>query len=217
MKKNIQAVQMENEMNPDISIVQNELSYKTNSLTQLGWLMWRSSISMLRSPMETRIQAVQTLVLGIVFGLIYLRTTLDQRGVQNINGVLFLLITNASFSNLFGVINTFPAEIPIFLREHNNAMYRVINYYLAKSLVEIPKYIIFPIIFVAIVYWMSGLDEKAEKFLICCAVIVLVSNCAVSFGSFLSTVAPDVNAALALSGPLLVPLMIFSGFFLNDE
>ena len=173
-----------------------------------------------------------------MFGLIFLQIELDQIGVQNINGVLFLLLTNSSFSNIFGVVNTFPAEIPIFIREHGNSMYRVVNYYLSKFIIEVnfytnndynhqqyiisyplklPKYIIFPAIFTAIVYWMCGLNPDFGKFMICVAAIVLVAQCAVSFGSMLSALAPNVNAALALAAPILVPLMIFSGYFLNNE
>lgn len=39
----------------------------------------------------------------------------------------------------------------------------------------------------------------------------------INLGTFLSAVAPTVNVALSLSGPLLVPLMIFSGYLLNVE
>jgi ATP-binding cassette, subfamily G (WHITE), eye pigment precursor transporter len=63
---------------------------------------------------------------------------------------------------------------------------------------------------------MAGLNSDIEKFFICVGTIVLVANCAVSFGSFLSCACPSVNAALAISGPVLVPLMIFSGYFLNN-
>ncbi|RNA03564.1 white-like isoform X2, partial [Brachionus plicatilis] len=81
----------------------------------------------------------------------------------------------------------------------------------------LPKFIIFPAIFVSIVYWMAGLNNDGLKFALCVLAIILVANSAVSFGSFISAAAPSVNAALALSAPLLVPLMIFSGFFLNNE
>lgn len=217
---------------------QANTSYKTNSFTQLTWLVWRSFTSSSRNPMETRIMIIQTLFIAIMFGLIFLQIELDQIGVQNINGVLFLLLTNSSFSNIFGVVNTFPAEIPIFIREHGNSMYRIVNYYLSKFIIEVnyytnndynhqqyiiscllklPKYIIFPAIFTTIVYWMCGLNPNFGKFMICVAAIVLVAQCAVSFGSMLSALAPNVNAALALAAPILVPLMIFSGYFLNNE
>ena len=44
-------------------------------------------------------------MIAIVFGLIYLQQKEDQNSVININGVLFLCITNSSFSYLFAVLN----------------------------------------------------------------------------------------------------------------
>lgn len=44
-------------------------------------------------------------MIALIFGLIYLRIKVDQSGVQNINGVVFLLLLNSSFNNLFAVIN----------------------------------------------------------------------------------------------------------------
>ena len=71
--------------------------------------------------------------------------------------------------------------------------------------------------FTTIVYWMSNLNNDPIRFMFCCLTLVLVANSAVSFGSFISASAPSVNAALALSAPILVPLMIFSGYFLNNK
>lgn len=106
-----------------------------------------------------------------------------------------------------------------------------------------PKYVILPFVFVTIVYWMCNLNPDVGRFFSCVGIVILVANCSVAFGknmtllkrkgikfthlvikrvyvfkgSFLSAVAPSANAALGLSGPLLVPLMIFSGFFLNNS
>ena len=60
---------------------------------------------------------------------------------------------------------------------------------------------------------MAGLNNDVDKFFITCVTIILVSNCAVSLGTFLSAAAPSLNIALALAAPILVPLMIFSKIF----
>ena len=78
---------------------------------------------------------------------------------SHFKGVLFLMITNTSFSNMFAVLNvksnlffkvlwcdklkksfflkSFPAELPIFIREHQNGMYMVLPYYLAKIFIDV--------------------------------------------------------------------------------
>jgi hypothetical protein len=64
---------------------------------------------------------------------------------------------------------------------------------------------------------MSNLSNDVSKFFVCTGLIVLTAQAAVSFGNFLSAVAPSTSVAIALSGPLLVPLMIFSGFLISFE
>ena len=93
---------------------------------------------------------------AVLLGLIYWRLDMDQLAIMNINGALFLLIIALNFQCAFGVINvsmviilidhlltclffqkTFCLEIPLFLREHNNGLYRVSSYFVAKMFAEV--------------------------------------------------------------------------------
>ncbi len=71
--------------------------------------------------------------------------------------------------------------------------------------------------FISIVYWMANLNNEATRFLICCATVILVANCASSFGSFLAAATPSINVALTVSSACLTPLFLFSGTFLKKE
>ena len=75
---------------------------------------------------------------------------------------------------------------------------------------------------------MAGLNDNLHRFVVCVFVVILVSNSSVSFGIyfkfcsylfklfsyifnfilgyFISAAAPSMNAALAIAGPILVPL-----------
>jgi ABC-type multidrug transport system permease subunit len=79
-------------------------------------------------------------------------------------------------------LQVFCAELPIFLREHFNGMYRTDVYFLCKTLAELPLYIIFPFAFSAICYYMVGFNPDISRFFITCAIVVLVANVACSFG-----------------------------------
>ena len=39
--------------------------YKSNSLVQLKWLIWRTALGTARNPMETKISFLQTIVISI--------------------------------------------------------------------------------------------------------------------------------------------------------
>nr|UOU03360.1 ATP-binding cassette subfamily G-like 10 [Brachionus rubens] len=194
-----------------------EFEYKASFMTQMYWLLWRNVIVSLRSPVALRVQLIQSTFVALLFGVIYFQLKVNQKGIQNITSLLFLCESNNSFGSLFAVVNTFPAEIPIFIREHQNRMYRVISYYLSKVLIDLPVFILIPAVFVTIIYWMADLNKEGNRFWICMALIILVAQCSVSFGTFLSSVAPNTNTALAVTGPILAPFMIFSGILLNSE
>ncbi|KAG1660600.1 Protein white [Nymphon striatum] len=73
---------------------------------------------------------------ALVVGVIYLQQKYDGKGIMNINGALFLTLTQLTFPYFFGVLSTFCPELPLFLREHWNGMYRTDTYFLAKNIAE---------------------------------------------------------------------------------
>ncbi len=83
--------------------------------------------------------------MGFFYGLTFFKLQLNQEGIQNINGVIFLSVLYLSVIYLFGTVKvsifnrlrslffltnyffihflqTFPVEIRIFKREHQNGM-----------------------------------------------------------------------------------------------
>ncbi|XP_071518443.1 protein white-like isoform X2 [Panulirus ornatus] len=169
--------------------------YKAKWFEQLRAVLKRSFLANIREPMVLRAKVFQVVLIGLLLGVIYLDQDINQAGITNINGAMFLLLTQMSFTNAFGVVNTFCAELPIFLREHFNGMYRAGIYYLCKNLAEMPFTVFLPMIFIAIPYYMIGFNPDVENFFICMAILILVANSAVSYGQtgpeFWGLVRPD--------------------------
>ncbi|XP_068243394.1 protein white-like [Palaemon carinicauda] len=191
--------------------------YKVGWWSQFKPVLNRAVLENIREVMVLRVKIFQAILIGILVGLIYLDQDQDQDGIQNINGALFIMVTQTSFGSTFGVVNTFCAQLPIFLREHFNGMYRTDVYFLAKNVAEIPLSVVTPIVLISISYFMVGMNPLAERFFIAMGIIVVVSNAVTSFGLMISCLAPNLNVALGMSAPLIVPLMIFGGFFLNSD
>ena len=78
----------------------------------------------------------------------------------------------------------FCTELPVFLREHFNGMYRVDVYFLCKMLAEMPIFAALPVIFTCITYYMVGLNPSFLRFLGTNIIVVLVANAAISFGKY---------------------------------
>ncbi|XP_048586785.1 protein white isoform X2 [Nematostella vectensis] len=190
--------------------------YKASWWRQFKTVMWRSWLSNRRDVLMFRIRILQSIFMGLLAGLVYLQTNIDADSIQNISGALFFLITTLAFSSLQAVYFVFPIELPVFLRDHKNGMYRTDVYFLCKTLTELPIFIISPFLISVIPYWMIGLQSEFTRFLICFVVLMLVTNTAVSIGYMISTMMKSTAAAGAIGPPILVPFLLFGGFFLKS-
>lgn len=89
---------------------------------------------------------------------------------------------------LFLLPQVFCSELPVFMREHHNGMYRTDVYFLSKTLAEVPIFLIIPILFTSIMYYIVGLNPKFIHFLTAVLFITLVSLVAVSFGKSIARI-----------------------------
>ena len=81
-----------------------------------------------------------------------------------------------TFSNMFPVVNVICMELPIFLREHFNGMYRADVYFITKQLAELPVFLLTPVLFMSIYYYMVGFYADVYNFITCVITIILVSQ-----------------------------------------
>ncbi|XP_033355100.1 protein white-like isoform X3 [Bombus vosnesenskii] len=138
----------------DAKYSKNRSPYKASWCEQFHAVLWRSWLSVIKEPILIKVRLLQTVMVSLLVGIVYFDQRLDQDGVMNINGALFIFLTNMTFQNVFAVINVFCAELPIFLREHRN-------------------------------------------------------------GYLISCVSSNLSMALSIGPPVIIPFLLFGGFFLN--
>ena len=194
----------------------------TSSPYTVGWcgqfhaLLWRGWLGVVREPKIVKVRILQTIFTALLIGGIYFGQQMDQDGVYNINGVLFFFLTNLTFSNVFAVINVFCMELPLFLREHNNGMYRTDVYFLTKQIAELPIFLLLPFLLISISYFLIGLDPNFERFLVTVGILELLTQSVISFGYFISCLTSSLPIALSIASPIILPLFLFGGMFLKN-
>ncbi|KAJ7318624.1 ATPase [Desmophyllum pertusum] len=190
--------------------------YKASWCRQFRSVFWRSWLTNNRDVLILRIRLYRSIFIGILIGIIFFQTSINQDGVRNIYGVLFFLVTSTTFTNIVAVAFTFPMELPVFLREHHNGMYRSDVYFLCKTTAEAPAFFIAPLFLITIGYWMIGLRPHVPRFLAAYGILALVSTSTVSYAYIISTISANESISTALSGPLTLPLLIVGGFFIDN-
>jgi len=196
----------------------SELHQQGASLwTQFQYLCRRARNDVLRNPFKLRARIGQVLFIGLFISLVYLQVGLGQSSIQNRSGVLFFLCGGGTMNAAMGTVAIFASEKSVFTREYGARMYSLPAFFFSKLGMELPLRIIFPIVQASFMYFAVGLSKTAGQFWTTAGTMILLDFCGTSIGLLLATIAPTLQVALAMSPMILLPLMLFSGFFLNSN
>lgn len=191
---------------------QNQVSW----FYQLGLLIKRNFLNTIRLPQTSYVKLIVTVITAVFAIILFSNIDGTLQGVQNRNGALFFITMTIAFNAIQNTILIFPDERPVFLREVNNNMYTVSGYFFAKIIAELPVSILTPVIFGAIVYFAIGLSTVySYTFVLFLAILILIYCAAGSYALIISSIFADKQLAVTLTPVLIIPFMLFAGFFVN--
>ena len=113
-----------------------------------------------------------------------------------------------------GSLMEFPKDRPVFLREYSTNHYSVIPYFLAKFSLELVTVFMQVAIQLLVAFWLMGFKMMFLQFL---ALNFLLAISSTSVGVFIGSLVEDPSVAAELMPALIVPQLLFSGFFIQVE
>ncbi|GMR33739.1 hypothetical protein PMAYCL1PPCAC_03934 [Pristionchus mayeri] len=183
--------------------------------TQMRALFYRCALDNWRNPSLFKAKMIQKIIMGLFIGLLYLNTPLSSTGISNINGALFYIVAELTYSTLFGIITFLPLDYPLVVREYHDGLYSVASYYVAKSLSYVPLFTLDGLVMVLICYWMVGFSSTFAQVMAAILICLLIEQSSSAFGVMLSTISPSYAVAVSLGGPLLTLLSLTGGLYAN--
>ncbi|KAJ3025449.1 UNVERIFIED_CONTAM: ATP-binding cassette sub- G member 1 [Siphonaria sp. JEL0065] len=185
---------------------------------QFRYLFGRVAKNAVRNPMVVKAKFAQSVIISLIIGLLFqgTGTNLDYAGAQNRNGMLFFSVINNVMSSTISNLSIFGEEKAVFSREFGAGYYGLPPYFFSKILVELPFQILFPWVFSLIVYWFVGLQNAADKYFLFLVFVVFSSCAGFSLGIAIASMFESLEAALGAAPMILMPLMLFSGLFINN-
>lgn len=112
------------------------------SCSAMSALVHRNVINTIRNPILLKSKIIQGLFLAVYSGGIFFDIgTRDYTNLTfwfSITGFLFFMTISALMSSLSPITLTFPSERDVFFKEQDAKMYNVVQYFVAKNIVEIP-------------------------------------------------------------------------------
>jgi len=186
-------------------------------LRKMSLLTRRGFKHFFRNKMLLPSRLLQALLSSLVAMAVFWGVTDNQTGIMARSGVLFYFAANTLFSSVLSVLSAFSSERSVFMREYSNGAYSVFVYFFSKILVEYPFQILIPILVSASSYFAVGLQAHVANFFVFCTCLVLVNLVGTNIGLMLSSAFSDVSIALSLAPLFVLPLMLFSGFFISYD
>ena len=163
------------------------------------------------------IQLLQSIVAAVLIGTAFLQIGTSQSSTIRRQPVLFFCVVNQGIFGAMMLINSFPSERAIVLRERASGTYKVSAYFMAKITAETVIQIWYPIEFSCVVYWLTGFQYNASSFFIFMVFMVLCTISATSLALMISTICRTTNLAVNILPMALEIARLFGAFFLSPK
>ncbi|KAG7372547.1 ABC transporter [Nitzschia inconspicua] len=186
--------------------------------TEIRLLFGREMKRLRRDKLAVTVRVLSTGFFGLFYGLIYLNIgTTDLSDPLNLQAE-FGAIANILISTMFGVAQSalldFPKDRPVFLREYSTNHYSVLPYFLAKLSIECTVTFLQALVQLVASYFLMALRMRFVVFLAINFVLGITST---SMGIVIGSMVEDPNVAAELMPVLIVPQLLFSGFFISID
>jgi len=182
--------------------------------SQVWYLFLRAMQNVLRERLVLLAQLAQTIIFAVLIGTVFLDIGTNQAGQKKRLPVLFFVCINQGVFSALILINSFPSERLIVLRERASGAYYVSAYYVAKMLAEVAVQLAFPLLFSCIVYWLVGLQADAGKFFIFVCFMELCSLAATSLALMISTFCRTITLSITVLPLILELCRLYGGGYL---
>ncbi len=201
----------------DMKALNEGVAFPNGPLTEFWLLLCRSWKQSSRDRLPQAITLFQTIVIGFTLAALYSDLSNSTTPVQDETGILFFICIFSAFGAMFGALNSFPTERGVVNRERASKMYHLLPYYMARFVCDIPLRVGQGVLFGCIVYWIVGLNPSAAAFFTFVAVLIVEGLAAQGLGIAVSAGAPNEKVALALAPAVTVVLILFGGFYVNED
>ncbi|GLI64948.1 hypothetical protein VaNZ11_008352 [Volvox africanus] len=156
-------------------------------------------------------------ILAVLTGLLWFQRG---RGSQiavgaDVTGLLFFELLFPSFRALYSALFTFPNEYRMLKKERPAGMYRLSAYYAARTASDLPIELLYPTVFVTIIYWMGGLRPTAGAFICNLFSMLLLVLLAQTWGLLFGGTFMDPKTAQTITTVAILAFLLVGGFYVK--
>ncbi|KAL3523636.1 hypothetical protein ACH5RR_016470 [Cinchona calisaya] len=141
--------------------------YSQSFLTQCKACFWKQHLSYWRNPNYNAIRFFMTIIIGLIFGIIFWKKgnkMSRQQDLSNLLGAMYSAVMFLGGTNTSAVQSVIAVERTVFYREKAAGMYSAIPYAFAQVAIEIIYVALQTFLYSLLLYSMIGFHWQIDKF-----------------------------------------------------
>jgi len=198
--------------------IEKQKNYDRISIFQEITILYaRTFTNIFRNKSMFILQLIISILVALGVSGLFHDITDNLAGFQNRSGAFYFTLTFFAFTS-FSSIDTFLHERIVFLRESGNQYYNVFSYFLVKTTLDAFLLRVIPVtVYTFVIYWILGLKNTLEAFLLFWTALVVFNMCAGIMTTCISVATFSVGQANLIAAVWFLIMLLFGGFLVNLE
>ncbi|TWW78333.1 ATP-binding cassette sub-family G member 8 [Takifugu flavidus] len=202
-------------------------------LKQFTILIRRHMYNDYRDLVTLLVHGFEALLMSLLVGFLYFGAGEQRLSIQDTVALLYMIGALTPFAVVLDVIAKckviFPgltscvlfcaghSERAMLYHELEDGMYSVTSYFFAKVLGELPEHCVFTLVYSLPIYWLAGLNEAPDRFLLNFLLAWLMVYCSRAMALFVAAALPTLQISAFMGNALFTVFYLTGGFVINIE
>ncbi|EGT53548.1 hypothetical protein CAEBREN_14682 [Caenorhabditis brenneri] len=184
---------------------------------QFYYIFHRSATQLYRERAVLMTKLIQTLIMSVMIGGCYFQMQIHRDYLPSFKGFAFVSVQMMHMLFMMPAMTVFWKDYPVVVREFQANMYSPSAYYLAKTTADSVQYLVFPVIFSAIMLGMANLPYTIYIITHYLVINILLSLNACSIAQSFAAMCGHLATGMTVLPIVCVPLMVFGGFMITYD
>ncbi|XP_061693183.1 ATP-binding cassette sub-family G member 8 isoform X2 [Syngnathoides biaculeatus] len=200
-----------------VIVISKERDRLPGRIQQFAILIRRHMYNDYRDLVTLLVHGFEALLMSLLVGCLYYGAGEQPLSIQDTVALLYMIGALTPFAVVLDVIAKCHGERAMLYHELEDGMYSVTSYFFAKVLGELPEHCVFTLVYALPIYWLAGLNEAPDHFLLNFLLVWLMVYCSRAMALFVAAALPTLQTSAFMGNSLFTIFYLTGGFVISVE
>ncbi|XP_074320119.1 ABC transporter G family member 26 [Silene latifolia] len=163
-----------------------------------------------------KLRLLQSLGVALLLGLLWWKSKNGTEAqLRDQIGLMFYICIFWTSSSIFGAVYVFPFEKIYLVKERKADMYRLSVYYVCSTLCDMLAHILYPTLFMAIIYFMADFKRTVECFFLTLFATLIIAITSQGAGELFGAAVLSIKRSGMFASLILMLFLLTGGYYVQ--